>query len=287
MMGGEIYTIEWDNVRPETISALQSGEARIINGVARDISDKYKIIQHIPFKRANISNLSNLAEAIKSFQDMQTVMLGLQAFSSMAIIGSVIISTVYLSRKLDRIQEKIEQIHKELRDQNLIYYAEKISIFFGTVEATKEIIYNSELVSENRDLIVFKLAELATLRNQLFSFLNNLIYACDSFTVEHERLALDFINMTLDLIPKGVFVESQAAYKIQKFLLGDNIRISSGDQYFHLLSNYKGWANAKYQSIVRGLESNTENNEVYSRNCSDIKKILDSSKNRLLLEYSI
>jgi len=64
------------------------------------------------------------------------------------------------------------------------------------VEATREIIVRKEVVDENNDLIILKISELATLRNQLISFLDNIIFLSDNFSPENKAMTVDFINMT-------------------------------------------------------------------------------------------
>jgi len=283
-MDNEIYTIIWEKVRPETIELLKTGQARVINGVARDVSDNFKIVQHMPFEKIDVSDISNLSSAVKSLQHAQTIMLGMQVISSMAIIGAIVVATAYLSKKLDIIQEKIDMIKKELQDQNVVYYTEKISNFWGTTEATREIICNQDVVLENEDVVIIKLSELSTLRNQLFAFLNRLIFISDKFELEHKTLTIDFINMTIDLLPKAVFIESQAAYKIGRFHLGDNIRYSTKLKYYALIDNYKQWSNRQHQSIIKGdISSNTQ---AFANKYDDIKTLMFSTENQYLLDYS-
>lgn len=64
------------------------------------------------------------------------------------------------------------------------------------MEATREIIVRKEVVDENNDLVILKISELATLRNQLISFLDNIIFLSDNFSSEHKAMTVDFINMT-------------------------------------------------------------------------------------------
>lgn len=64
------------------------------------------------------------------------------------------------------------------------------------MEATREIIVRKEVVDENNDLIILKISELATLRNQLISFLDNIIFLSDNFSPENKAMTVDFINMT-------------------------------------------------------------------------------------------
>jgi hypothetical protein len=90
--------------------------------------------------------------------------------------------------------------------------------------------------------------------------------------------------MTFDLVPKGVFIESQAAYKIERLHLGDNIRSTAEKKYFAVIENYRDWGNRKYRSIVEGkIDDSTKALEYKFQ---DIKSLVTSEENKLLLEYS-
>lgn len=280
----DIYTIDWHKVAPETIIKLESGEARIINGVARNVNDKFQIIQHMPFTKVALKENSNLTDIARTIQSSTTTINSMIALSSVAIMGAVIISTAYLSSKLDKIQKKIDLIQQEIRGQNIIYYTDRITKYFGSVEATRELLINRNVVIENEDLIILKISELSNIRNQLISFLDNLITLSDNFTSDHKSMAIDFVNMTLDLIPKGIFIESQAAYKAERFYLGDSIRESGKIKYDATIQNYRNWANSKFNSIVRGVID--DNTKVLQKKLNDIKPLITSSENKILLENS-
>jgi len=283
-MEDKLFIINWERVSPETIQLLTSGQARVINGVARNVSDKYQIIQHMPFEQMSLPQNSNLIEIAKNFHSAQHAIGGLVAISSVAIMGAVIISTAYLSNKLNSIQNKIDALQKELQGQNLIYYSDRITTYFGTVEATREIILNDSVVKENPDLIILKLSELSNMRNQLLSFLDNLVTMSDGFTASHKSIAVEFINMTFDLIPKGVFIETQAAYKIERFYLGDNIRNSAQKKYNNSIQNYRDWSHSKLQSVFKGGKD--VGATVFNSKFDEIKALISSQENRYLLECS-
>lgn len=284
-MNEKFFIIDWAKVQQETIKHLESGKARIINGVARNVEGKYQIIQHMPFTQVDLPKSSNLLDIAKSIQSTHAAVSSMVAISSVATMGAVVISTAYLSHKLDNIQRTIDKLQKEMHGQNLLYYNEKITTYFGTVEATRELINNSDIIVENPDLIILKISELSNIRNQLFSFLNNLITLSDNFTIEHKTMAIDFINMTFDLLPKGIFIESQAAYKTEKFYLGDSIRENAKIKYDHSIQNYKNWVNSKYRSVLKGeVDSNAV---VFQSKFEDIKVLVSSEENKILLRNSV
>jgi hypothetical protein len=279
-----LFVIDWGKVRPETMQLLESGYGRVINGVTRDLSQNYQIVQHMPFKQVTLPQSSDLLEIAKNAQSAQQAIGGLIAASSVAIMGTVIISTAYLSHKLDNIQKKIDVLQKELHSQNLVYYSDRITTYFGTVEATREIISNEIVTKENPDLVILKISELSNMRNQLLSFLDNLVTVSDYFTTDHKSIAIDFINMTFDLIPKGVFIETQAAYKIERFYLGDNIRNSAREKYNNSIQSYRDWANSKYRSILKG--GNDAGALVFDNKIKEIRELISSEENKFLLEHS-
>lgn len=284
-MNENLFIIDWAKVRPETIALLESGKAKIFNGVARNIQDGYQIVQHMPFEQVNFPQKSSLLDIAKIIQSSQVAMSSMVALSSIATIGSVIISTAYLSHKLNNIQKTINTLQQEIYGQNLIYYIDKITSYFGAVEATRELLNNDNIIIENSDLVIMKISELSNLRNQLISFLDNLITMSDNFTIDHKSMAIDFINMTFDLIPKAVFIESQAAYKIERFYLGDSIRECAQLKYDQSIQNYREWANNKYHSILKGdVDSNTM---VFENKFGEIKSLISSEENKILLQDSV
>lgn len=281
-----LYVIDWTKVKPEVIKMLETGEARIVNGVARSVADNSKILQHMPFKKIYPESIENLTKAVQAIQEMQTIAMAVNIISSVSIMGAIIVSTAYLSRKIDMIGEKIDVLRRELQGQNLVYYTDKISVYFGSIEALRELMKKRHILEENNDLAVMKISELLTLRNQLFSFIDGLIQLCDNLPPEHKRMAIEFLNMMFDLIPKGVFVESQAAYKLDRIYLGDNIREAAKSKYINSLDNYRAWGNKQYHSIVRG-KGEIDENRLFTDRLEDIKRIVSSEENKLLLEHSI
>lgn len=87
-----------------------------------------------------------------------------------------------------------------------------------------------------------------------------------------------------DAFPKGICIESQAAYKIERFHCGDAIRIGGQEKYRQLKENYRVWGNEKVRSIYAGSASSGE--QVLMGKLEEIRTVLNSEGNTLLLEYS-
>jgi hypothetical protein len=287
------FILDWVNIRPDVTNALLSGQARIFNGVARDVSDGHKILQHLPFRQIDASEfngadqLSKTAARLSNLPGGEAVaaIQGALAISTAVTVGSVVLCTAYLAHKLNALEAKIECIQAELQNQNLLYYAARASAYFGAVEAAREIVARWQLVEENPDLVAQSISRLAGQRHETLAFLNHLFRLVPRLTPESQALALDFFHATLDFYPKAVFIESQAAYKLERFLLGDHIRQSSLLAYEECVGGYRTWANSELKKVISGAPASA--GRLLQERMEDARRILGSPDDRVLLEQSV
>lgn len=280
-----IYSIDWTNVTSETFDKLNNQSAQIINGVARDSNTK-SIIQHMPFKEINAENVDQLLPTAKSLQNVQLATTATIAASTAVIMGAIILSTAYLSKKINSLNQKIDQVYRAIQEQNKLFYINKISEYFGSIKTLRFYISSEAIVNENKDLIKFAIVDAATKRNQLMSFLENLIYLVDSFDKDHKSFALDFINNTIDILPKGVFVESQAAFKTDKIILGEYILEDSYDNYITITNNYKNYINQTFkEKILPGLD--VQSFKALEPKIDETRQVIYSEENKILLTTTV
>jgi len=291
MTPGLPFAIDWSQVPQHVADALHSGKPLIMNGVTRN-SGSFEILHHMPFRPVSLDNFTDLPASARQLQNLGSLVQGSTAaiqtalaLSTALTIGAVVVSTAYLASKLRDIEAKIERLHGELRGQSLLFYASKASTYFAAVEATRELIASPELVLENRDLAAHALSRLAAQRHETFAFLGNLFRVFEQLSPTHQALALDFFHATLDFVPKAVFVEVQAAYKLERFRLGTHTLNSGRTTYDGCLAEYRTWANARFKSIISGKK--TEADRPVAERMDDAKRILGSEENRLLLGCSV
>ena len=291
MTPGLPFAIDWSQVPQHVADALHSGKALIMNGVART-SGTFEVIKHMPFRPVSLDNFTDLPASARQLQNLGSLVRGSTtaiqtalALSTALTIGAVVVSTAYLASKLRDIEAKIERLQGELRGQNLLFYASKASSYFAAVEATRELIASPELVLENRDLAAHALSRLAAQRHETFAFLGNLFRVFEQLSPTHQALALDFFHATLDFVPKAVFVEVQAAYKLERFRLGTHTLASGRTAYDGCLVEYRTWANARFKSIISG--KGTEADRLVAERMDDARRVLGSEENRLLLDCSV
>lgn len=276
----ELYKAKWEMLPEEVVANLKSGAYKVNDyGMVVDKATN-KIVKHLKFGDLS-QNSEQLMEIAKSVEGLQSAMAGMVAISTVAIMGTVIACTAYLAHKIEKLQKAITEIQKEIHDQNVIFYVEKIANYFGAVEALREVCSNEEVVQENRDLIMNHLANLAVMRNQIFYFVDALINLSDTFSQDSKMLAIDFVNRTLDMIPKAIYLEAQAACKVERFALAEEVRGQSGIKYNRLRENYRLWCNEKVRQIHAGKVEAGET--VLLKKKEEIKLVIDSEENQLLL----
>lgn len=288
-MATEIYRLKVEELSKEIWDKINNNEFKIVDGVVRTVKGN-SIKKHIPHELVKIpdnEDLQAVSQQILAHVDKaQMAMIGTTALATTAIIGAIIVSTIYLSKKIDKLQAKVDKILKELHDQNFIHYFEKVVYFFGEIESLREIISNREVLLENKDLVLMKLNEISTSRNQHLLFVDNIIFQIENKSPKHQDLLLDTINTFLEIMPKAAFVESQAAYKIDRFLLGDNTRQSFLNSYDRVLNKYRSWCNDIVR-LDRFNPTRTSLTEKILDKDDAIRSLINSTENRLLLENSI
>jgi len=292
-MAEQLFAIDWSKVKRPVTEALMRGTARIMNGVARAPSNGHKILQHMPFRPVGINGFDDLSGAAQRLQvpphlppGFDTAALqGAIGLSTAVTVGAVVLCTAYLASKLEDLENRIEKLQAELQGQNLLFYAARASAYFGAVEASREIIAHPLLVKENPDLVAQAISRLAGQRHETLAFLNHLFHLSAQLPPDHQALALDFFHATLDFFPKAVFIESQAAYKLNRFHLGDQIRLSARAGYESCIAGYRMWANSELKKVCGG--SGSQSGRLLGDRLDGARRILSSEENRLLLDHSL
>ena len=287
-MNDQLYRMAFEKMPNEILAGLDSNAYQIFNGVVRKV-DNYAIVKHIPLEPVYFDQANQAKDLLSTAQQLQRASAGIQvamALSTVAVMGAIVVATAYLAKKIDKLQTEIAKVHKELNDQNIVFYTNKISRYFGQVESLREICAKQQTLEENKDYVLILLAQTSAERNQLLSFMSALLHAVDSFSTEHKNIAIDFLTTSLDMIPKGAFIETQAAYKIERFSLGESVRLGTKNKHEAAIDMYKKWANENYRKIVSGSHR-CSNIEEFKLKMEGVKQLVQGSENRLMLEHSI
>jgi hypothetical protein len=281
----KLFRIDWSAVAPKVVKGLQDGTMRVssANGVAYWArgSGSTGAVQHLPFVSANVGEASNLMETAKLLQAAQQAQMVAIGISTGVIVGAIVIQTMYLARKLDKLQKTIDLVSEDVHSQNIVFYMNKIADYFGSVESARIYLLDRSLKEEVRDIALPVLADLSIRRNQLFSFIDNILQLAksDALSQRHYELIIDFVTMALEMLPKGAFIEKELYVFIEKYGLAELVIEQAETRYLSLLSTYKDWCNEQVKLAVNGSE---RSGSILERD-DELKCVFSSEENQLLI----
>lgn len=278
-----VFTFDWDKVYSTVQQGLQDGNVILRDGVAywSEASGKSGIVQHMPLKEMlyDPEKLNDISKLIQSTHATQMAAIGL---STTIIVGAIVVQTMYLAKKIDKLQETMDLISSDIKAQNVMFYMEKISKYFGAIESARVLLLDKSYVSETEDIAANLITQLSIERNEVLSLIDNLISFADQLTDDHLKQMLDFITMILDTMPKAIYLESQLCDRYGKFKLSEHLMRENTKRYNTSLMHYRSWCNDKAKAAIRG-----DKNAIalpFHEKKDELKDLFNCEYNQLLLK---
>jgi len=279
----KVFIFDLPRIKPDVLEGIQNGTITIRDGVAywNKLTKQPGIAQHLPLKEVMFdpNQVTELQSLMKAAHASQMAAIGI---STGIIVGALVVQTAYLSKKLDKLQQTVDLISQDINSQNVIFFIEKMSEYFGIVESTRVLLLDKALVEETADIANSFIVNLSIKRNELMSLVDNLVSFADEVTDRHLNQMLDFITLMLDLIPKAIFIESQLCDRYGKFKLAEHLMVENAHRYRQSLSHYRAWCNQKAKKAISG-ESDLEA-MAFNEKQEDLKLLFNSEINQSLLE---
>lgn len=287
----DILVIDSERVYKYVLEALNSGVAYIRDGVV--YSNEGKIMQHLPLKSISWDipkEIENLTQATKVLEQVMNISSNVQlatiATSTTLIMGAIVTQTIYLSQKLDKLQNIMELVSDDIQTQNILFYTDKISTYFGTVESARILLIGSNndrvLLDETKDIASVLMNDLANKRNEIFSFIDNLIGIANNQKGKSLENMINFITMMLDMLPKAIYLESQLYDRYSKFKFSNHLIKQSGERWKQILLSYKEWYDGKVDETISGISNHAF--EILSEKQEQHKLLFESKENIQLLQ---
>lgn len=281
-----LFRVAWEKVDPELIDGYLSGMYRMYNGVLRNSANHNEILKHLPLEPFDLPERMEPERILATAQQLASAKMAvgsMVAVSTAAIIGVVVVSTMYLAHRLEQLNKSIAAVQKELHDQNVLFYIDKLTAYTGNILTLWQLARNRAALQANPELVLHLLAEANISRNRLLSLVGLLLQAMNDFSPAHKALVIDFVNMSLDLIPKGAVIESQTAYMLERFELGDMIRLETATMHKACIDNYQQWFQLSLKEVVAGKGS--QHQPLLAKRDS-VRALVCSEENQLILAHS-
>jgi hypothetical protein len=286
MVQERVFVFDWPKVKPEVMEAFNLGNLDLRDGVAYWDKGKGSVIaQHMPLKDVMVDSSKGIQSVLGQLQAAQNIQLAATALSTGLILGAIVVQTMYLAKKIDKLQQQIDLVSQDVHSQNVLYFMGQLSEYFGLLESARVLLLDKELVEESRGIAEQYMAQLAAKRNELLSLIDNLVSYVDSASERHASLMLDFVNMMFDLLPKSIHLEVQLYERYGKSKLADHIAETAKQRYENVLANYKMWCNNKARGVLNG--SGTEHAKLFHEKESQLKQLFNSEINQILLKPQV
>ena len=230
------------------------------------------------------SATQNVAQAVQS---MQNVLMATQVLSSVVVVGAIVVQTQYLGRKLDAIQDTVDEIAQTQHEQNLVFYMDKIGDYMGYVEYARSLLEDRAMATEIREVATPLLAHLGSKRNHIASLVDNIAgyvknSAGERSESKHFKLMLDFIHMLVDILPGALHAEHLLAARIGKPALAQSILWSGAQKYEQVLGSYRGLMNQLNREMVAGALGQ-QGERVFMEYKPKLLELMQSPVNQMLL----
>ena len=276
----KIWIVDESALSEKLLKALAEGKAVIHDGVAywAEGSGQTGIIQHLPFKESLVKSAE---EAIKAAQ-MTTVIA--TAASTCIILGVLIVQTKYLAAKLDKIQNTVDEISRDLHSQNIVYYMDKITDYIGGIDVARTLLSDRGLANEIKEIAYPLLAAISAKRNHALLFIDNILNLArntNELTNKHYELVINFAHMMMEIMPMGMHIEYLLTSRVGKPRLAEQILLDGARRYEGAMNLYKGFLNEQHRALIRGSIGNKA--EIFHRIEHKAEQLINSKENQLLL----
>ena len=207
--------------------------------------------------------------------------------SSVVVVGAIVVQTQYLGRKLDAIQDTVDEIAQTQHEQNLVFYMDKIGDYMGYVEYARSLLEDRAMATEIREVATPLLAHLGSKRNHIASLVDNIAgyvknSAGERSESKHFKLMLDFIHMLVDILPGALHAEHLLAARIGKPALAQSILWSGAQKYEQVLGSYRGLMNQLNREMVAGALGQ-QGERVFMEYKPKLLELMQSPVNQMLL----
>lgn len=176
----------------------------------------------------------------------------------------------------------MDLISEDVHAQNVIFYMDKLSRYFGVVESARVMLLDRTLVDETHDVAAHLIVRMGNERNEVLSFIDNLLSFADKLSDRHLEQVLDFITLMLDLVPKAIYIESQLCDRYGKFRLAEHLMRENSRRYAATLEHYRQWCNSKVKESISGRVE--PQSLAFTRKQEDLRLLFKSEDNALLLQ---
>ena len=259
----------WDihSLSPALRRRIRNHQARIVTGAVRDLSSG-KVLQklspiYIPPRQA-----WDLAQQYERAKTSRSRPSHIRDLALVAMAGASILHSKYLEDAIPALAVHGDILRLQLPSVEVEHFCRDLETY------GEHLLQLRQHLSESAQGLLYCHLESRGLRSRLFYNLSELTEELKLCSNQLRRSLLALITAFLDFAPKGIFVETQAAYRCSSLTAGDRVQREGSQQYFGAIRQLRHWYENHHECANPG--------EGHS-----LSHTLDAPLNSLLLTISI
>ena len=177
---------------------------------------------------------------------MQTTIVAAQAISTATLMVAMVIQTQILSKKIEDVKQCVLKVSQDIREQNILFYADKTSEYLALLQTFKLLLDNGTPLTDVNQLANNTLSSSIQLKNHLISFIGNLLSLVQSQKIssqQHVELIMQFIQQMMEILPIGMHLEFILSHRLNQNEFSQVLIEDSHRQYLGLMSQYRTYLN--------------------------------------------
>lgn len=248
-MQNTIFTFDVDNFSNILKKAIENEQVIFRDGVAywKKGLEQTGIIQHIPLKPVDLVRSQDFITSMSSIQStLQSTMVAVQAISTASLMVAMVVQTQILSQKIEKVQQSVLQVSKDIQDQNMLFYTDKVSEYLGVLQNFKLLLDKRTNLDAVQLLANNTLSTSIQIKNHLLGFMRNLLQLItdQKITSHHNiELILQFFQQMMEILPIGMHLEFILSHRLKQNEFSQLLIENSHQQYLMIFEQYRDYLN--------------------------------------------
>ena len=240
-----VFQFDYEQFFPIVKEGLASGKIVIRDGVAYWAKgmESVGIVQHLPIKAVQSVTQQSLTQAMSAIQN---TVVATQVIATGTLMVAMAIQTQILIKKIESIQKLVVNVAQGIKEQNILFYSDKVSSYLGLMQNFKLILDNRVNLSSIQPLANNTLASAMELKGHLVFFIGNLLSLIQGNKIKdvnHIELIIQFIQQIMEILPLGMHLEFVLSHRLGHAEFSQVLIENNYAAYNTLLGQYRGYLN--------------------------------------------
>ncbi|ATA53142.1 hypothetical protein CKY39_07905 [Variovorax boronicumulans] len=220
-------------------------------------SGRTGIVAHLPMVPVSPEELASAEQLLqvgKLAKGAQVASVAATATAAVVVVAVVVAATIYLSSKIDKVENAIAEVARTIGQQDRREYLKYFEDYAGAVRSAQAMLNSRVPVSEISRMAEMRLDRLSEARHQILGFVRGLQSLCGSSQSNQVQyaLAIGFMIDVLDLVPAALIVERELCLVAGMPGMAQRYREQVRQEFRQELERFREWCDTQYRQLALG-----------------------------------